>query len=77
MTSYAGLEANRNSVQVLPACCQQESQEHSFHTLDGQALAHYVPGSAQDAAQRPLLVLVEVCVGSVVILECCDVLLRV
>ena len=76
MTGDTGFEPNRDPVQVTPACCQQESQEHSFHTLDWQALPHDVSGCAEDSAQWPLLVLVKVCAGSVIILKCCNVFLH-
>ncbi len=76
MVRHARLEAYRDSVQVCPARCEQQPQKNSLHTLDRQALPHNVSCCAQNAAQRALLVLIEIRGGSMVVLEACNVLLQ-
>ena len=76
MTSHTCLEAYRDPVQICPARSEQQAKEDSLHTFDRQALPHNVPCSAQDAAQRPLLVLVKVIGSSVIVLEGGDELLH-
>jgi hypothetical protein len=69
------LEANWDAVQLLPAACEEEAQEHCLDALDGQRVSHDVACRGHDAGEGAVLRAVEAVAGAVVVLEGTDVLL--